>query len=77
VHVLKRSVGIGGKGAATSVGGGSVNGGALGNVQVELEDRIEELAEAFMLLITATDFLDFEDGQMPSERPKGTPVLFH
>jgi len=54
-----------------------VNGGALGNVQVELEDRIEELAEAFMLLITATDFLDFEDGQMPSERPKGTPVLFH
>jgi nuclear pore complex protein Nup205 len=54
VHVLKRSVGIGGKGA-TSVAG--VNG-ALGKVQMELEDRIDELVEAFMLLITATDFLD-------------------
>lgn len=43
VHVLKRSVGI---------------GGGRGERQGELEDRIEELAEAFMVLITATGFLD-------------------
>ncbi|KAB5557905.1 nucleoporin Nup186/Nup192/Nup205 [Coniochaeta sp. 2T2.1] len=67
VHVLKRSVGIGGRGP-NAVGG---------KAQLALEERIEELAEAFMVLIMATDFLDFEDGQMPSERPKGTPVLFH
>lgn len=46
VHVLKRSVGIGGKVAA---GGGKV---------VELEERIEELAECFMVLIAATGFLE-------------------
>jgi nuclear pore complex protein Nup205 len=54
VHVLKRSVGIGGKGP-TSVAGAS---GAGGEVQMGLEDRIEELAEAFMVLITATGFLE-------------------
>lgn len=59
VHVLKRSVGIGGKGApAPAPASGSVADGALAKVHAELEDRIEELAEAFMLLITATDFLD-------------------
>lgn len=50
VHVLKRSVGIGGRGASSATGDEKV--------QAELEDRIEELAEAFMVLITATDFLE-------------------
>lgn len=50
VHVLKRSAGIGGHGAA----GSTVAGGGV----MELEARVEELAEAFMLLIVATDFLD-------------------
>lgn len=58
VHVLKRSAGIGGShgGAGSSIAGGA--NGAGGEVQAKLEERIEELAEAFMLLIVATDFLD-------------------
>jgi nuclear pore complex protein Nup205 len=51
VHVLKRSVGIGGKGATMGVGG-------AGRIDEELEDRIDELAEAFMVLIAATGFLE-------------------
>jgi nuclear pore complex protein Nup205 len=58
VHVLKRSVGIGGKNTASA---GSVNGPGS-KVQLELDDRIEELAEAFMILITATGFLDVSYG---------------
>ena len=56
VHTLKRSAGIG------VVGGG--NGGVVKRVgdgmgdREVLEERIEELAEAFMLLITATGFLE-------------------
>ncbi|KAH8910283.1 hypothetical protein BR93DRAFT_950194 [Coniochaeta sp. PMI_546] len=53
VHVLKRSVGIGGKGATS----------------MDLEERIEELAEAFMLLITATDFLDVSTSRTPDRLP--------
>ncbi|TPX09838.1 uncharacterized protein E0L32_009029 [Thyridium curvatum] len=40
-----------------------------------LEERIEDLADAFMVLITATGFLEFED-QAPVPQKK-TPVLFH
>ena len=46
-------------GSTTTVGGG---GGAGDNreseVQLELEERVDELAEAFMLLIQATGFLE-------------------
>jgi nuclear pore complex protein Nup205 len=64
---------VGGQGAAAaaaaaakqgvygkSVGLGSMvgNGGVDGEAQDALEERIEELAEAFMLLITATGFLE-------------------
>ncbi|KAK4216076.1 nucleoporin Nup186/Nup192/Nup205 [Rhypophila decipiens] len=90
VHTLKRSAGIGtvgnGAGGAGTVNGRSTFGGkdsilvGAGDVeaQAKLEDRIEELAEAFMLLITATGFLEFEEDQVPMEKPK--PVygrLFH
>lgn len=68
VHVLKRSAGIGmvgGQGQGQQ--GGEVNwreaviighNGADSEVQTQLEERLEELAEAFMLLITATGFLE-------------------
>ncbi|KAK4106052.1 hypothetical protein N658DRAFT_415457 [Parathielavia hyrcaniae] len=58
-------------------GGG---GGGAGDREVQaaaLEERIEELAEAFMLLITATGFLEFETGQVPAEKPRGSTTLFH
>jgi nuclear pore complex protein Nup205 len=44
-HTLKRSAGIG-------------TAGPGGSSQAELEDRTEELAEAFMILITASGFLE-------------------
>lgn len=70
VHTLKRSAGIGtvgnGPAGAGTVNGRSTFGGKdsilVGardvEAQAKLEDRIEELAEAFMLLITATGFLE-------------------
>ncbi|KAL2200981.1 nucleoporin Nup186/Nup192/Nup205 [Corynascus similis CBS 632.67] len=45
--------------------------------QAALEERIDELAEAFMLLITATGFLEYEAGQVPAEKPKVGATLFH
>ncbi|GAP86460.1 putative nuclear pore complex subunit [Rosellinia necatrix] len=60
-HVLKRSAGIG-SGA-----------GKMGPV---LAERIDDLAEAFMIMITATGFLEF-DNQTLTEDPKSTPMLFH
>ncbi|KAK4443936.1 nucleoporin Nup186/Nup192/Nup205 [Podospora aff. communis PSN243] len=73
VHTLKRSAGIG------TVGNGAQSGGvvASGEAQAKLEDRIEELAEAFMLLITATGFLEFESTQAPAENPRAAATLFH
>lgn len=47
-----------------------------GHMSRTLEDRVEELADAFMVLITATDFLEFEEQQAPVEKPR-TPLLFH
>ncbi|KAI0128352.1 nucleoporin Nup186/Nup192/Nup205 [Xylariales sp. AK1849] len=65
MHVLKRSAGIGGTGA--------VNGSKL---DVALEERIQDLAEAFMVIITATGFLEFESEAFMPE-PKNAPTLFH
>jgi len=45
--------------------------------QAALEERIDELAEAFMLLIMATGFLEFETGQAPAEKPRVSTTLFH
>ncbi|TDZ18539.1 Nucleoporin NUP192 [Colletotrichum orbiculare MAFF 240422] len=49
----------------------------IGAVEGEdvLEERIEELAEAFMVLIAATGFLEFENEVMPEPKKNG-PVLF-
>ncbi|KAL7626804.1 hypothetical protein AAE478_003578 [Parahypoxylon ruwenzoriense] len=61
MHVLKRSAGIG-------AGGGQVD--------ESLSERVDELAEAFMLVITATGFLEFEsEGFDEDKRP--SPILFH
>ncbi|KAK4192033.1 nucleoporin Nup186/Nup192/Nup205 [Podospora australis] len=90
VHTLKRSAGIGTVGNGTR-NNGATNGsskelgtsiflhGKKNNVETQqkLEERIEELAEAFMLLITATEFLEFEAEQVPVERPRVNTTLFH
>ncbi|KAI1504165.1 nucleoporin Nup186/Nup192/Nup205 [Biscogniauxia marginata] len=61
MHVLKRSAGI---------------GAGTGKLDLELTERISELAEAFMVIITASDFLEFESDTLNEEhRPK--PALFH
>ncbi|KAI1393831.1 nucleoporin Nup186/Nup192/Nup205 [Hypoxylon trugodes] len=61
MHVLKRSAGIGAGGGKTS---------AL------LSERISELAEAFMVVITATGFLEFEGGNVTEDK-RSAPLLFH
>ncbi|KAI5863075.1 nucleoporin Nup186/Nup192/Nup205 [Durotheca rogersii] len=60
MHVLKRSAGI----------------GAGGKADEALSERVGELAEAFMVVITATGFLEFESDSL-SEENRPTPVLFH
>ncbi|KAI0552938.1 nucleoporin Nup186/Nup192/Nup205 [Xylaria curta] len=60
-HVLKRSAGI---------------GAGTGKMDPVLAERIGDLAEAFMMMIAATNFLEFEN-QSLTEDPKSTPVLFH
>ncbi|KAK5629673.1 hypothetical protein RRF57_005388 [Xylaria bambusicola] len=60
-HVLKRSAGI---------------GTGAGKMDPVLAERIGDLAEAFMVIITATGFLEFEN-QIPAEDPKSAPMLFH
>lgn len=67
-HTLKRSAGIGavghhrGGGSTTPPAGGNGSNGTRSReqlqLQAELEEDIEELAEAFMVLITATEFLE-------------------
>ncbi|KAL1900179.1 hypothetical protein Sste5346_002489 [Sporothrix stenoceras] len=42
-----------------------------------LDERVEDLAEAFMVLIVATDFLDFEDEAPVQPQKNPTRVLFH
>lgn len=57
MHVLKRSAGIGG-------GGGKMDRALL--------ERIDELAEAFMVIITATGFLEV---RLPKTRNESTLQL--
>ncbi|KAK5663994.1 hypothetical protein OQA88_207 [Cercophora sp. LCS_1] len=75
VHALKRSAGIG------ILGGPETALGRTGGnkEQEKLEEQIEELAEAFMVLITATGFLEFENDTAPAEKPRGisSSTLFH
>ncbi|KAI1417662.1 nucleoporin Nup186/Nup192/Nup205 [Hypoxylon sp. FL1857] len=61
MHVLKRSAGIG-------AGGGKAD--------ELLSERVSELAEAFMVLITATGFIEFEGGDLDEEK-RPAPILFH
>ncbi|KAK3375348.1 nucleoporin Nup186/Nup192/Nup205 [Podospora didyma] len=86
VHTLKRSAGIGTVGNGHSAARPGLPSGSLrapppspGNAkaQAALEERIEELAEAFMVLITATEFLEFEVDQVPTERHRVAPTVFH
>ncbi|KAK4165342.1 nucleoporin Nup186/Nup192/Nup205 [Cladorrhinum sp. PSN259] len=81
VHTLKRSAGIGTVGNGLNGGSTitSINNRYNGNAEAQwkLEERIEELAEAFMLLISATGFLEFEEDQVPTERPRVNTTLFH
>ncbi|KAJ2903660.1 nuclear pore complex subunit [Zalerion maritima] len=44
--------------------------------RLRARENVEELAEAFMVLITATRFLEFEAGEQPVEARRG-PVMFH
>ncbi|KAI1116020.1 nucleoporin Nup186/Nup192/Nup205 [Nemania sp. NC0429] len=60
-HVLKRSAGI---------------GTGTGKIDTVLAGRVDDLAAAFMIMITATGFLEFEN-QMLTEDPKSAPMLFH
>ncbi|CCC10514.1 hypothetical protein SMACR_06686 [Sordaria macrospora] len=62
---------------STVTNGGDNKQGSEVQLELELEERVDELAEAFMLLIQATGFLEFEEEQMPAEKkPKGD-LLFH
>ncbi|KAK6866073.1 hypothetical protein PG995_002601 [Apiospora arundinis] len=60
-HVLKRSQGIGASGSKTDA---------------QLEDKIEELAEAFMVLMLRTGFIDYEEGASQTQH-KPSSVIFH
>ncbi|KAH6654796.1 nucleoporin Nup186/Nup192/Nup205 [Truncatella angustata] len=62
MHVLKRSAGI---------------GAGAGKMEAALDDKIQDLAEAFMVIVMATDFLEFESEAYQPPEAKGTPVLFH
>ncbi|KAK4238936.1 nucleoporin Nup186/Nup192/Nup205 [Achaetomium macrosporum] len=79
VHTLKRSAGIGivGTGGLYPDGGRGRSRVRDAEEQAVLQERVEELAEAFMLLITATGFLEFESGQVPAEKPSVNTTLFH
>ncbi|KAF7516738.1 hypothetical protein G7054_g14032 [Neopestalotiopsis clavispora] len=62
MHVLKRSAGIG-------------NG--TGKMEAMLDDKIQDLAEALMVIIMATGFLEFESEAYQPPETTSTPVLFH
>jgi nuclear pore complex protein Nup205 len=57
-HTLKRSAGIGASAGGGLQGGRAQDGHRSVVIGKELDERIEELAEAFMVLITATGFLE-------------------
>ncbi|KAF3063540.1 hypothetical protein GL218_01126 [Daldinia childiae] len=61
MHVLKRSAGIGAGG---------------GKTEALLSERVDELAEAFMVVITATGFLEFEGGSLDEDK-RPAPMVFH
>ncbi|KAI0014570.1 nucleoporin Nup186/Nup192/Nup205 [Xylariomycetidae sp. FL0641] len=61
MHVLKRSAGI---------------GAGAGKMDLALAERIDELAEAFMVLITASGFIESE-GEALMDDHKQSPALFH
>ncbi|KAI2462908.1 nucleoporin Nup186/Nup192/Nup205 [Annulohypoxylon bovei var. microspora] len=61
MHVLKRSAGI---------------GAGAGKTDALLSERVSDLAEAFMVVITATGFLEFEGGNLHEDK-RPAPVLFH
>lgn len=64
MHVLKRSAGI---------------GTGVGRMDAALEERIQDLAEAFMVIIMATGFVEYESevSAAPAEQRNRTPILFH
>lgn len=81
VQTLKRSAGIGGPAAGGGGGGGGGGGVLPPQALLLLEDAVEELAEAFMVLVAATGFLEFEE-EMAAPRgngaqPRGLPGFFH
>ncbi|KAI0887191.1 nucleoporin Nup186/Nup192/Nup205 [Annulohypoxylon maeteangense] len=61
MHVLKRSAGI---------------GAGAGKTDTLLSERVSDLAEAFMVVITATGFLEFEGGNLQEDK-RPAPMLFH
>ncbi|KAI1457229.1 nucleoporin Nup186/Nup192/Nup205 [Annulohypoxylon moriforme] len=61
MHVLKRSAGI---------------GAGAGKTDALLYERVSDLAEAFMVVITATGFLEFEGGNLQEDK-RPAPMLFH
>ncbi|KAI1212421.1 nucleoporin Nup186/Nup192/Nup205 [Annulohypoxylon truncatum] len=61
MHVLKRSAGI---------------GAGVGKTEELLSERVSDLAEAFMVVITATGFLEFEGGNLQEDK-RPAPMLFH
>ncbi|KAI0902476.1 nucleoporin Nup186/Nup192/Nup205 [Annulohypoxylon nitens] len=61
MHVLKRSAGI---------------GAGTGKTDTLLYERVSDLAEAFMVVITATGFLEHEGGGLQEDR-RPAPMLFH
>jgi nuclear pore complex protein Nup205 len=86
VQTLKRSAGIGGNaGAGGGAGAGAGAGGGNKNSNKEaarlLEDAVEELAESFIVLISATGFLEFEEEmaapKVNGPQAGGLPTLFH
>ncbi|KXJ94256.1 nucleoporin Nup186/Nup192/Nup205 [Microdochium bolleyi] len=62
MHVLKRSVGIG--------------AGGTSQMERKLGQRVDELAEALLLIISATEFLEFEAGSL-TESKQGAMPVFH
>ncbi|KAI0480572.1 nucleoporin Nup186/Nup192/Nup205 [Xylariaceae sp. FL0804] len=69
MHVLKRSAGIG-----IGIGSGAGAGGS--RMEPALAERIAELAEAFMVIVTATGFLEFES-EKSTEDHRPAPAVFH
>jgi nuclear pore complex protein Nup205 len=48
----------------------------IGPVESGLENRIEDLADAFMVILTATGFLEYENEAF-EQQPRQGSALFH